>query len=122
VSALKENSQLILHARYRNNEIVPDANNAGQFLSQDSLFFGGRLRMAPGAEAKSIFSLEGNFIRSRRNKGAFDNSSRYSLGLEQRLADNIWFSLALGGQSGRSDGSNQAFVLSSFKWGFSQKK
>jgi hypothetical protein len=122
VSALKDNSQLILHARYRNNEVVPDAQNKGQFFSQDSMFFGGRLRMAPGSEANSIFSLEGNYIRSRRNKGAFDSSYRYSLGLERKLADNIWFSLALGGQSGRSDGTNQAFLLSSFKWGFSQKK
>jgi hypothetical protein len=122
VSALKGNSQLIFHARYRNNEIVPDAQNKGKFFSEDSMFFGGRLRMAPGSEANSIFSLEGNYIRSRRNKGAFDSSYRYSLGLEKKLADNIWFSLALGGQSGRSDGTNQAFVLSSFKWGFSQKK
>jgi len=121
VSALKDNSQLILHARYRNNEIVPDPATAGQFVSQDSSFFGGRFRMAPGSAAKSIFSLEGNFIRSRLNKGAFDNSSRFSLGLEQRIADNIWFSLALGGQSGRADGQNKPFVLTSFKWGFSQK-
>jgi hypothetical protein len=122
VSALKDNSQLILHARYRSNEIVPDAENQGQFFSQDSAFFGGRLRMAPGKEASSIFSLEGNYIRSRRDKGAFDSSYRYSLGLEKKLADNVWFSLALGGQGGRSDGTNQPFVLSSFKWGFSQKK
>jgi hypothetical protein len=122
VGALKDNSQLILHARYRNNEVVPDSNNAGKFLSQDSLFFGGRLRLAPGSEAKSIFSLEGTFLRSRQNKGAYDNSSRFSLGLEQRIIDNIWFSLSLGGQSGRADGHNNAFVLSSFKWGFDQKK
>ncbi len=122
ISALKENSQIIFHARYRNNEIVPDANNKGKFFSQDSLFLGSRLRIAPGSEAKSILSFEGNLIRSRRNKGGFDNSSRYSLGFEQRLADNIWFSLALGGQSGRSDNRNNAFVLSSFKWGFAKKK
>ncbi len=122
VSALKSNSQIILHARYRNNEIVPDADNAGQFFSQDSMYLGGRVRIAPGEEANSIFSLEGNYIRSRQNKGIYDSSSRYSLGLERKLADNIWFSLALGGQSGRADGNNQAFVLSSFKWGFSQKK
>ncbi len=121
IEALKDSSQVIIHARYRNNEVVPDTNNAGQFLSRDTIFLGGRLRVAPGSEPNSIFSLEGNFVRSRQNKGAFDNSSRYSVGFEQRLANNIWFSLAAGGQSGRADGSNQAFVLSSFKWGFSQK-
>jgi hypothetical protein len=122
VSALKDNSQLILHARYRTNEIVPDTANAGQFLSQDSHFFGGRLRMAPGSAAKSIFSLEGSYIRSRLNKGLYDNSTRFSLGLEQRIADGIWFSLALGGQGGRADGANKPFVLTSFKWGFDKKR
>ncbi|HKO98837.1 MAG TPA: hypothetical protein VJU86_17690 [Pyrinomonadaceae bacterium] len=122
VSALQDNSQLILHARYRNNEIVPDTANAGQFLSQDSYFFGGRLRIAPGSGAKSIFSVEGNYIRSRLNKGLYDNSTRFSLGLEQRIADGIWFSLALGGQGGRADGENKPFVLTSFKWGFDKKR
>ncbi|HEX8709453.1 MAG TPA: hypothetical protein VF723_14505 [Pyrinomonadaceae bacterium] len=121
VEALKDNSQLIFHARYRNNESVADPDNEGQFFSQDSAYFGTRLRIAPGSAAKSIFSLEGNFVRSRRDNNAFDNSSRYSLGLEQRMAENIWFSLALGGQSGRTDGNNKAFVLTSFKWGFTRK-
>lgn len=122
VSALKDSSQLIFHVRYRNNEIVPDVDDPSQFFSQDSLFLGGRLRIAPGADAKSILSLEGNFIRSRRDKGAFDNSSRFSLGFERKVADNMWFALAVGGQKGRNDGTNQGFVLSSFKWGFQQKK
>jgi hypothetical protein len=122
VSALKDSSQLIFHARYRTNEMVPDPEKTGEFLSQDSLFLGGRLRIAPGAAAKTIFSLEGNFVRARFSKEAFDNSSRFSLGFEQRIAENIWFSLSLGGQSGRADGRNNAFVLSAFRWGFDQKK
>jgi hypothetical protein len=122
VDALKDNSQLIFHARYRTNESVPDPNDKGKFFTQDSLFLGSRLRIAPGSEAKSILSFEGVFLRSRRNKGTFDNSSRYSLGFEQRVSDNIWFALSLGGQSGQPDGNNQPFVLSSFKWGFSPKK
>ncbi|HEU4796350.1 MAG TPA: hypothetical protein VFT02_12010 [Pyrinomonadaceae bacterium] len=122
VKALKDNSQLILHARYRSNEIVPDTENEGEFLSQDSFFFGGRLRMSPGSAAKTIFSVEGNYIRSRLNKGLYDTSSRFSLGLERRIADNIWFTLALGGQGGRIDGQNKPFVLTSFKWGFDKQR
>ena len=121
VESLKDNSQLIFHFRYRNNEIVADADNPGDFFSQDSLFFGTRLRLAPGKEANSIFSLEGVFVRSRRESDSFDNSSRYSLGLERRLGENIWLAFSLGGQSGRTDGNNQAFVLTSFKWGINKK-
>ena len=112
------NSQLILHARYRDNEQVPDSDNKGQFFSQDSLFLGTRLR---AGTANTTASFEGIFIRSRRDKNPFDNSYRLSMGLEQRIAENIWFSLALGGDNGRSDGNNQTFVMTSFKWGFSKK-
>lgn len=122
VQALKDNSQLIFHARYRNNEIVPDADTEGLFFSQDSLYFGSRLRVSPGKKASSILSFEGVFLRSRRDNNEYDNSSRYSLGLEQRLANNIWFALSLGGHSGREDGTNQTFVTTSFKWGFSKKE
>ncbi|HKY27307.1 MAG TPA: hypothetical protein VJM12_05100 [Pyrinomonadaceae bacterium] len=122
ISGLRDNSQFIFHARYRNNEIVADTANAGKFFSQDSLFFGGRLRVSPGLAAKSILSLEGTFIRSRRNKSDYDNASRFSFGFERRINDNIWFSLSMGGESGRANSSNQGFILSSFKWGFSQRR
>ena len=122
VKALENNSQLLFHVRYRNNELVPDTEDPTLFFNQDSLYVGGRLRLAPGESAKSIFSLEGNYIRSRQNKGLWDNSRRFSLGLEQRIAENIWFALSVGGQGGRIDGANHAFVLSSFKWGFQQNK
>lgn len=121
VEALKNNSQLLFHVRYRNNELVPDADDPTTFFSQDSLYLGGRLRIAPGETAKSIFSLEGTYIRSRKDKGEWDNSRRFSLGFERRVAENIWFALSVGGQGGRTDGANHAFVLSSFKWGFQQK-
>jgi hypothetical protein len=122
VDALKNNSQLLFHVRYRSNELVPDTDDPTLFFSQDSLYVGGRLRIAPGEEAKSIFSLEGNYIRSRKESGPWDNSRRFSLGFEQRVAENIWFALSVGGQGGRIDGANHAFVLSSFKWGFQQRK
>lgn len=122
VEALKKNSQLLFHVRYRNNELVPDTDDPTLFFSQDSLYVGTRVRIAPGEEAKTIFSLEGNYIRSRKDKGDWDNSRRFSVGFERRVAENIWFALSAGGQGGRSDGANHAFVLSSFKWGFQQKK
>lgn len=122
VKALENSSQILFHVRYRNNELVPDTDDPTLFFNQDSLYLGARVRIAPGDEAKSIFSFEGNYIRSRKAKGPWDNSRRFSLGFERRIAENIWFALSAGGQSGRSDGVNNAFVLSSFKWGFQQKK
>ena len=117
--SLEKHSQLIFHARYRNNEQVADPDNKGKFLSQDSSFFGTRLRV--GNENMTA-SFEGSLVHSRTGSEKFDNSARYSVGLERRIAENLWFALAFGGDKGRSNGQNKGFVLTSFKWGFSPKR
>lgn len=116
---LEKNSQIIFHGRYRSNEQVPDPAKKGSFLSQDSLFLGARVRVG---NENSTGSFEGVFVRSRPEGKSFDNSARYSVGLERRIAENLWFALAFGGENGRADGRNKGFVLTSFKWGFSEKR
>lgn len=115
---LEKHSQIIFHGRYRSNEQVPDPAKQGSFLSQDSLFFGTRVRVG---NENSTGSFEGVFVRSRPEGKSFDNSARYSVGLERRIAENLWFALAFGGENGRADGRNKGFILTSFKWGFSEK-
>ena len=119
IPGLEKHSQLILHARYRNNEQVPDPNNKGSFFEQDSVFLGTRLRV--GTE-NATASFEGVLVRSRAEGKSFDNSARYSVGLERRIAENLWFALAFGGENGNETGKNKGFVLTSFRWGFSQKR
>jgi hypothetical protein len=116
---LEKNSQLIFHARYRNKEMVPNPEESGKFLKQDNLFLGSRMRI--GTDTSTV-SFEGVFIRTRPEGKRFDNSGRFSLGLERRVAENMWFNISLGGETGRREGNNNAFVLTSFKWGFSEKK
>lgn len=116
---LQEHSQLILHGRYRSNEQVPDPETEGAFFSQDSLFLGARLRVG---NENSTGSFEGVFVRSRPEGKSFDNSARYSVGFERRIAENLWFALAFGGERGRATGRNNGFVLTSFRWGFSEKR
>jgi len=119
VPGLEDKSQLILHARYRNREQVPDPDTTGAFLSQDSLFFGARFR-----HGSPTFngSFEYTFLRSRFAGQRYDNSSRLSLGFERRIAGDTWFNLSLGGETGRQDGRNNGFVLTSFKWAFSDRR
>lgn len=116
---LEKHSQLILHSRYRSNEQVPDPDTEGAFFSQDSFFAGARLRVG---NENSTGSFEGVFVRSRPDGKLFDTSARYSVGLERRIAENLWFALAFGGERGRADGANKGFVLTSFRWGFSEKR
>jgi hypothetical protein len=119
IPGLEKRSQLILHARYRNREQTPDPNVTGAFLSQDSLFFGTRFR-----HGSPTFngSFEYTFLRSRVTGLKYDNSSRLSLLFERRIAGDTWFNLSLGGETGRQDGRNNGFVLTSFKWAFSDRK
>lgn len=116
---LQEHSQLIVHARYRNNERVPDPDSEGKFFGQDSFFLGSRLRVG---NENATGSFEGVFVRTRPEGKKWDTSARYSLGLERKLAENLWFALAFGGEHGRDNGKNTGFVLSSFRWGFSRKR
>lgn len=119
VPGLESRSQLILHGRYRNREVVPDPNTVGAFLSQDSYFFGARFRTgSPTFNG----SFEYTFLRSRFAGLRFDNASRFSLLFERRIAGDTWFNLSLGGESGRQDGRNNGFVLTSFKWAFSDRR
>lgn len=119
VPGLSSNSQLMFHVRYRDNEMVPDPDVPKTFLSQDSLYLGSRLRIGT---ANSTGSFEGVLVRSRKKDLAFENSSRFSLGLERKVAENMWFNISFGGERGRSDGRNNGFVLTAFRWGFSEKK
>jgi hypothetical protein len=119
VPVLEDRSQLIVHARYRNREQVPDANNKGKFLTQDTMFFGARFRYgSPTFNG----SFEYTFLRSRLIGKPFDNSSRLALDVERKIAGDTWFNLSLGGETGRSDGKNNGFVITSFKWAFSDRK
>jgi hypothetical protein len=119
VPGLKDRSQLILHARYRNREQVPVPDAEGTFFTQDSAFFGARFR-----HGSPTFngSFEYTFLRLRPAGATFDNAQRLALGFERRIAGDTWFNLSLGGETGRSDGKNNGFVLTSFKWAFSGRK
>lgn len=119
VKGLENNSQVIFHARYRDNEMVPEPEMEGTFFRQDGLFLGGRARV--GNENSSL-SFEGVFQRLRRVGMHFDNSSRLAFGIERKIAENIWFNVAFGGQTDTPDGTRKGFVLTTFKWGFSQKR
>ena len=119
VPGLEKNSQLIFHARYRDNETVPEPEMKDKFFRQDGLFLGGRARV--GNENSSV-SFEGVFQRLRRVGMSFDNSSRLAFGIERKIAENIWFNVAFGGQTDTPDGKRKGFVLTTFKWGFSQKR
>jgi len=118
VPSLEKIGQLILHARYRTREQVPDPANQGKFLTQDSAFFGGRLR---AGNPQFAFNVEGSFIRNKPLGGKATNSNRLAFGVEARVSDNLYFVISGGGNLGTNNGEKKGFVLSSFKYGFNKK-
>ena len=118
ISALERMGQLIFHARYRSRERAPDPDNAGRFLTQNSTFFGARFR---AGSPKFGLNIEDTFIRNRVIGGRTDNLHRFSIGVEARITDNLYFVISSGGHVGADNDQRKGFVISSFKYGFNRK-
>ena len=107
--------QFILHYRYRNKEDVPQA---GGFTKQDSQRAGGRLRVGSANTNINLEALaveEENTLTSKK-----DRKVQYSLGAENKIADNLWLVLDFGSESGNDKGDN-IFVRGNLKWAFSSE-
>jgi hypothetical protein len=119
VDVLRDTSQLILHARYRNKESVADPDNEGQFLEQNSATFGARLRIG---KPDFTGNFEGVYNHNKPDGRPGDNSYSFSFAAERKLSDGLFFVLSLGREGGHQNGEqNGAVIRSSFRWGFSRK-
>ena len=114
VPVLERSSQLIVHARYRSREEVPDPELEGKFMRQDSFLAGARLRIG---SVDTNVSLDGAYIREWADRG--DRSSyRVSAALERRMTKNLWLSISAGQEIGSDDGKNALLILGNFKLGY----
>ena len=118
MSSLEKIAQLIVHARYRSREQVPDPLNKGQFLTQNSLFMGARFR---AGSPKFAFNFEDAFIRSSPLHRRSDTINRFTIGAETRISDNLYFVISAGSNLGQDTPQKKGFVMSSFKYGFNKK-
>jgi hypothetical protein len=118
ISSLERIAQLIVHARYRTREQVPDPANQGKFLTQNSAYLGARFR---AGSTKFALNFEDSFIRTRVIGGGIDNINRFSIGAEARITNNLYFVFTTGSNIGADDGRHKGFLLTSFKYGFNKK-
>lgn len=105
--------QIILGARYADNELTPLSQGNQKFDSIDRLSSAVRLRI--GSEKLNFFG-EGVFLSEDGSKS--DNYWNLSLGVDLRVATDFWLSAGLGGTLGR-DREDDTFVLANIKWAFS---
>ena len=116
VPVLRDTTQLVLHARYRQKELVqlPGTTN---YVSQDTGLGGVQLRVgSPNLK----LALEGVYIHRQPRALKVDNSFQTTLSTNVRITEGLWFNLGLGTESCRKNGENRIFLLSQFQWGFSQ--
>jgi hypothetical protein len=111
--------QLILHARFRNKEQVPDPAKSGSFIIQNSAFFGGRFRMG---NPDFGLNVEGVFVHNSPENKPSKSTYEFSFGAEKKLAENVYFVVSAGSKGPQADNTkSHGFVITSFKYGFSKK-
>lgn len=103
----------MFHIRYIADERVPVEGAKSQFITQDSLSFGGRLRFGG---PRFAFSVEGLYMISNPDSGRKDDSYRVGIAADIRLTDGVYFEVGLGGTSGRRNQNDEALLLTLIKW------
>ncbi len=111
--------QVIVQARYRNKEFVPDKNVQGTFFEQDSAGVGARILL--GAADRAVV-IESEVAHQSPKVGDSTTAFKLSVGGQLKLASNVWISLAVGGtRGGAANEQRGGFVLSTLKWGLSRE-
>ena len=113
------NVQFAAELRYRDGEHVTDPNDKMHVAAQDSFLAAGRVRV--GSDTFNGFA-EGGYVRVWHGLNGDDDGWRGALGVEKRLAPNIWLVITAGQQfGGGTVASDELFVLSSLRFGTAEK-
>ena len=124
ISGLEDVAQILLHARYRGNEVVAAPEGNGAFLKQDTLTLAGQLRIAgltfrePKGDPDLSLLLEAAYIRENRHNRPNERLFRYSVGFDFRLTNDLYLDVSIGTEDGRKAGKDAQFGMAGLKWGF----
>ncbi|NQV80691.1 MAG: hypothetical protein HQ495_09060 [Alphaproteobacteria bacterium] len=124
---LEDRAQIVLGVRYKPDDQVPDPNNEGKFLSQDTFGVGMRLRFVgfgrsdPSQPPGTIIELEVDYVHADRKNGREDDAKlRYILSSDIKVPalDNSYIRLSAGTEGGDGLNGNKGFVIGNLKIGF----
>jgi hypothetical protein len=114
---LSGSAQLILHLRAINDERVADPTTTGQFVNQDSRVAG--LGFKLGSESLNG-TVQWSYQRLKlENQSSTDKVRRLSIGLDWKVAPDLWLVATVGGEGGRQNGESKSFVLAGLRYGLS---
>jgi hypothetical protein len=112
---LRKRAQVIVHARWRENEHVTAKDNS--VTDHDKRLIGVRLRFGSP-------TLNGSVEAATQSDQAASKTSRKRvllLGVEQRVAEGVWLDVSLGRELSRDAGAEHFLARGSFKWSFNPK-
>lgn len=113
------NVQFIGEVRYRDGEQVTDPNNKARVATQNTLLAAGRLRI--GTDSFNGFA-EGGYVGVWHGLNGDGNGFRGALGVEKKIATNVWLVLSAGEQFGEAGAkTNNLFAVSSLRFGTADK-
>ena len=98
---------------------MPDPDDDSLLIEQDSESIAAAFKF--GSDTLNA-SLQASYSRLKdRTHDTSDNIQKLSVGLEYRLAKDLWLVATIGGEGGRDNGKNNSFVLGSLKYGTATK-
>jgi hypothetical protein len=127
IPGLQDNAQMLLHARYRSDELVADPDESGKFFKQDTLTVAGQLRIAGFNFRETIggpdlnFLAEAAYVRENRRGRKDEELFRYTVGFDYKITDNLYLDVSIGTEDGRKKGGDSGFGMAGLKWGFSDQ-
>ncbi|MFL6519480.1 MAG: hypothetical protein ACJ8NS_04610 [Chthoniobacterales bacterium] len=110
--------QALGQLRYRQGETVVDPNNSKLTAQQDSLLAAARLRV--GSPDFNGFA-EAGYLWIWGGLNGDGQAYRASIGLERRVAENVWLVLSGGQQFGGASSTDEFFALGTFRIGTADK-
>jgi hypothetical protein len=111
--------QIVVQGRYRADELVPNRQVRGTFFEKASAGIAARVMV--GSADRAIV-VEAELAREMPERGDSVSALNLSVGGQMKLTNDVWLSLAVGGnRGGVADEERSAFVLSSFKWALSRE-
>ena len=117
VRRLEDSSQLILLYKFLYRERIPLEGKEGQFSTQDMHMVGGRARF--GTNHINV-SIEQVYVWRKPIGGTRESSYRWSITTEKKLSNGLWLEASYGGDSSKIAGDSNS-IVTSLKWGFSQR-
>lgn len=130
IALLEDNSQAIFHVNYHGNEMVPAPAGGGGFIEQDKLTLAVQVRVTgPDVSSWKLiggpdfnFVFEAAYMNEDRDGIGDEDVFRYTLGVESKVADDLYLKFSIGTEDGRDVGGNNSFVMGNLKLGFSNQK